>query len=60
MFVPLDVNPETKKNLTEIRIPATSRDDVLRSLDRHGIGSRTLFPDLEGLCQHLNWKYGVA
>lgn len=60
MFVPLDVNPETKKNLTEIRIPATSRDDVLRSLDRHGIGSRTLFPDLEGLCQHLNWKYGVT
>lgn len=59
-FVPLDVNPKTKNNLTEIRIPATSRDDVLRSLERHGISSRTLVPDLQGLCQHLNWKYEVA
>jgi len=59
-FVPLDVSPETKENLTEIRIPATSRHDVLRSLERHGISRRTLFPDLQGLCLHLNWKHEVA
>lgn len=56
-FVNLESNPKTKVNLTEISIPAGSRDDILRSLDRHGISSRTLFPDLEGLCRYLNWKY---
>jgi hypothetical protein len=56
-FVQLETNRKTKGRLTEILIPARSRADVLRSLDRHGISSRTLFPDLQGLCQHLNWKY---
>jgi hypothetical protein len=60
MFVPIDVDPATKDNLTEIRIPEALRKDVLRSLDRHGISSRTLFPDLQGLCQYLNWKHEVA
>lgn len=59
-FVSLDDNPETKDKLTEIRIPAASREDFLRSLARHGISSRTLFPDLQGLCEYLNWEYGVA
>lgn len=59
-FVQLEANPKIKDRITEIHIPAGSRDDVLRSLDRHGISSRTLFPDLQGLCQHLNWKYPGA
>ena len=59
-FVSLDVNPETKDKLTEFRIPAASREELLRSLARHGISRRTLFPDLQGLCEHLNWEYGVA
>jgi hypothetical protein len=58
-FVSLDVNPETKDKLTEFRIPAASREDFLRSLARHGISRRTLFPDLQGLCEHLNWEYRV-
>ena len=58
-FVPIDVNPDTKKHLAEIRIPSYRRDRILKSLDRHGITRRTLFPDLEGLCSYLNWKYKV-
>jgi hypothetical protein len=46
--------------LTEIRIPSDNRDDILNSLDRHGISKRTLFPDMEGLCTYLNWKYKRA
>lgn len=57
-FVSLDVNRSTKKLLTEIRIPAECRSDILRSLRRHGISSRTLFPDLAGLCQDLNLRLG--
>lgn len=59
-FVPLERNPSTRPLLSEIVIPANRRREMLRSLDRHGISSRTLFPDLEGLCKHLNWKHELA
>jgi len=58
-FVPLDWNPETSQRMQQIRIPAQHRRPMLASLDRHGISRRTLFPDLEGLCQHLNWRYDL-
>lgn len=59
-FVPLEKNPETKKNLHEFRVPAGKRPDILVSLERHGISAKTIYPDLGGLCQHLNWKYKLA
>lgn len=55
-FVALEQNSEAKAKLTEICIPENRRDEILGSLERHGISRRTLFPDLEGLCNHLNWK----
>ncbi len=55
-FVPLDKNTKIKEHLGEITISKNSRQDILQSLDRYGINSRTLFPDLEGLCNYLNWK----
>jgi hypothetical protein len=59
-FVAINVNPDTKKHLTEIRIPEAKRADILSSLERHGISRRSLFPDLEGLCTYLNWKHKLA
>lgn len=56
-FVSLDKNPETSKNLSEFRIPAGTRPSILASLAQHGISAKTIYPDLGGLCQHLNWKY---
>jgi hypothetical protein len=56
-FVPLESNPLTKKLLTQIRVPGAKRAEILASLNRYGVSHRTLFPDLEGLCQHLNWKH---
>jgi FRG domain len=56
-FVSLEKNPDTKDLLTEIRIPKEQREEILRALDRHGVNRRSLFPDLEGLCLHLNWKF---
>lgn len=58
-FVPLDWNPETSRRMQEIRIPSKFRRSMLASLERHGISRRTLFPDVEGLCQFLNWKYDL-
>ncbi|CAA0102232.1 Uncharacterised protein [BD1-7 clade bacterium] len=59
-FVALDQNKEIKAHLTEFTISEKSRPDILQSLDRYGINSRTLFPDLEGLCKYLNWKQELA
>ena len=56
-FVPLESNPEVKPHLTELIVKADSRIKMLKSLDRHGINNRTLFPDLEGLCRYLSWKH---
>lgn len=59
-FVPLERNPQTEKFLHQYRIPAKRRQELLVALDRHGVSAKTVYPDLGGLCQHLNWKYGKA
>lgn len=56
-FVSIERNPDTEKNLHEYRIPAERRGELLTALDRHGVSAKTIYPDLGGLCQHLNWKY---
>lgn len=56
-FVSIEENSETKGSLIQIRVPSEFRSGILESLDRHGISKKTLFPDLEGLCIHLNWKH---
>lgn len=56
-FVPLEKNSEIKKAVLEIKVPENSRATLLKSLERHGVSSQTLFPDLEGLCKYLNWKH---
>ncbi|WP_211129912.1 FRG domain-containing protein [Serratia surfactantfaciens] len=55
-FVPLEKNNEISESVQEIKIPEGTRGKLLKSLDRHGVSSRTLFPDLEGLCKYINWK----
>lgn len=59
-FVALEKNPDTKKYLHEYRIPAKRRAEMLVALDRHGVSARTLFPDMDGLCQYLNWRRSAA
>jgi hypothetical protein len=58
-FVPLERNVETKEYITEIRIDGLSRMAILNSLEKHGINRKTLYPDLEGLCKYLNWKFDL-
>jgi len=59
-FVSLEKNPKIKKLLVEYSIPEKSRPGIIESLDMYGINSKTLFPDLEGLCRHLNWKHNIT
>jgi hypothetical protein len=59
-FVPLERNTDMKGHLHEFRIPSKHRASILKSLDRHGINARTIFPDLNGLCLHLNRRYELV
>lgn len=58
-FVALEKNPKATPLLTEFHIPADKKLGMLRSLAYHGVSSRTVFPDLEGLCRYLGWKHDV-
>ncbi|MGC4076599.1 MAG: FRG domain-containing protein [Rubrivivax sp.] len=43
-------------NLVELVVPAKLKREALVMLDDYGINRVTLFPDLDGLSQHLNWE----
>lgn len=58
-WVRLETHATAKNGLLEIVIPGARRKDFLESLDRHGVSARTLFPDLGGLCKHLNWQHAA-
>ena len=59
-FVPLEKNRKIGKHLNEICIRADERYAILDSLERHGISAKTMYPNLAGLCQHLNSKYRLG
>lgn len=56
-FVSLEDNVKTGNLLSQIEIPGKEKDGILFKLDALGINSQTLFPDLEGLCHHINWVH---
>jgi FRG domain len=59
-FVALEANVEMKGHIDTLRVPEVKRGALITSLDKHGVNERTLFPDLVGLCQHLNRRHGLA
>lgn len=58
-FVPLESNSQIKNLITEIKIPAKIKEEIIKKLSVFGVNNSTIFPDVTGLCFHLNWKYGV-
>jgi hypothetical protein len=56
-FIELEARREERFKIVEIEIPAKSKKDILKTLSNLGVNYRTVFPDVEGLCLHLNWKY---
>lgn len=45
--------------LERIRIPAALKEDLQYLLFRQGVHHAKLFPDLDGLAQHLTWQHMV-
>lgn len=43
-----------------VDLPASSKEPIRYSLHRMGIHQESLFPGVDGLAKHLNWKYTQA
>ena len=56
-FVPLQTNAQLKAKLHKIEIAPQYFSDLRYMLDHCGVNKATLFPDLDGLCDHLTWSY---
>ena len=46
-----------KDRLIKIKIPHDSFPDLRDKLNIAGINASTVFPDIDGLCKHLEWRY---
>lgn len=58
-FVPLERQKELGAELHEMVVPAAQRSFILSNLSRMGVHPRSLYPDLNGLAEHLNLSHGV-
>ncbi|MCC8408517.1 FRG domain-containing protein [Mucilaginibacter sp. UR6-1] len=56
-FVGLEKNVEVKKKIIKLIIPASGKIEILKKLAAFGTNNRTIFPDIHGLCAHMNWIY---
>lgn len=56
-YVPLEKNTDINENLWEFKIPANLKKPILKRLSIFGINYQSLFPDISGICKHLNWTF---
>jgi hypothetical protein len=57
-FIPLDQEKMYEGSLGKLLISFGQANHPISYLDQMAINRSTLFPDLDGLCQYLNWKAG--
>jgi hypothetical protein len=55
--VPLEKDPHFMRNLVKIIVPRARFASICEQLHICGVNHSTMFPDLDGLCQHLEWRY---
>jgi len=56
-FVPLEENNKESNKLFRLVIPASQKEKIIENLSNMGVNNSTIFPDLEGLCKHINWVH---
>ena len=56
-FVAIQRNPDLASSITQIEIPFALRPQLLVQLSKLGVNYQSVFPDIEGLCKHINWQY---
>lgn len=45
------------KKLIKVKVPKKSIIEINRDLDTLGVNAFSIFPELEGLCNYLQWRY---
>ena len=58
-FSPLDRIKIYRKRLTKLIIPADSFCDLRFGLDRCGFNQFSIYPDIDGLCRHIEWQNSI-
>lgn len=58
-FPPLDTSAELGQALTKLTIEAEAFCELRWQLDRFGLNAASVFPGLDGLCQHLEWWHSL-
>lgn len=56
-FLPLEESEHYKPKIRKIFISYDNFDEIKKELKNCGIHSATLFPDLDGLCEYVNFEY---
>lgn len=58
-FIPLERNRSYKPFLTKLKIEPALFKDMRYFLDRFGVTAASLFPDLDGICSHVQWMHSL-
>ena len=45
------------RKLIKVKFPSDVVDEIRTDLDTLGVNAFTIFPELEGLCNYLQWRY---
>ncbi|WP_423148318.1 FRG domain-containing protein [Rubrolithibacter danxiaensis] len=53
----LNTVPFFKNKLLKIKIPSNHFQEIREDLNTLGVNDFTIFPELEGLCSYLQWRY---
>lgn len=52
----MERNKAYRDRLTQLKVPNEKFGSLKRQLDRCGINAASIFPDIRGLCEYLDWK----
>jgi FRG domain len=56
-FVALDKNARYRKKLMKLIVPPEAFVGIRTDLNMFNVNAASVFPDLDGLCSHLSWRY---
>lgn len=56
-IIPLETNIHFKEKLQKYPVPWRDFEILREELYACGVNHATMFPDLDGLCRHLSWRY---
>lgn len=56
-MIKFETNKEFKNKLTKAIIPYEQFPSIRKQLHVLGVNNSTIFPDIDGFCRHLEWRY---